>query len=248
MTKIQRPIVHGRDHERGGADPVRLVWESVGGPGEAPTASPLILDYFDNNPDPHLIPNEPHGSATVSQNWVRWQEEANWSGYNDPEPWIGVDDVITGTDAYGYDKNSRWILVPQQGTATDFSSYGGNALLKVEFTMQRSNLNAGVVYDVSAHANGTDGYGGTYSYDYSAGGTFGNYGWWSDFPTTYADGYRPTANLTYYQQVDMPGVYYAIGFVVTQTYPDSSYFEYFPYCQCVVTILKNDSFAGERTA
>ena len=37
MTKVQKPIVHGRDHERGGADPIRLVWETDdtgGGGGE----------------------------------------------------------------------------------------------------------------------------------------------------------------------------------------------------------------------
>jgi hypothetical protein len=33
VTKVQRPIIHGRDHEHGGADPIRIVWESVGGAG-----------------------------------------------------------------------------------------------------------------------------------------------------------------------------------------------------------------------
>lgn len=37
MAKQAKPIIHGRDHERGGADPVRLAWEMAGDatPGEA---------------------------------------------------------------------------------------------------------------------------------------------------------------------------------------------------------------------
>jgi hypothetical protein len=35
VTKVQRPIIHGRDHEHGGADPIRIVWESVGSCGGA---------------------------------------------------------------------------------------------------------------------------------------------------------------------------------------------------------------------
>jgi hypothetical protein len=31
VTKIPRPILHGRDHEHGGADPVGIVWENVSG-------------------------------------------------------------------------------------------------------------------------------------------------------------------------------------------------------------------------
>lgn len=30
MTKVQRPILHGRDHERGGADPIQVAYEDVG--------------------------------------------------------------------------------------------------------------------------------------------------------------------------------------------------------------------------
>jgi hypothetical protein len=30
---MPRPILHGRDHEWGGADPARIAWESVGGAG-----------------------------------------------------------------------------------------------------------------------------------------------------------------------------------------------------------------------
>ena len=39
MTKIQKPIVHGRDHERGGADPFRMAYESVGEAGGGGAAS-----------------------------------------------------------------------------------------------------------------------------------------------------------------------------------------------------------------
>lgn len=30
MTRYAKPIIHHRDHEHGGADPVRLAWESTG--------------------------------------------------------------------------------------------------------------------------------------------------------------------------------------------------------------------------
>jgi len=43
VTKPTKPVIHARDHEHGGADPVRIVWEST---GEAGAGGGLQFDTY----------------------------------------------------------------------------------------------------------------------------------------------------------------------------------------------------------
>jgi hypothetical protein len=58
-VKQQKPILHSRDHEHGGADPVRTVWEDVG--GSAGTTTQQVLQSFS-------VP----GARVVANGNARW--------------------------------------------------------------------------------------------------------------------------------------------------------------------------------
>jgi hypothetical protein len=49
VSKTPKPIIHNRDHEHGGADTVRIVYESVGGAGGGGLA--VLFDTFPQDAD-----------------------------------------------------------------------------------------------------------------------------------------------------------------------------------------------------
>jgi hypothetical protein len=66
VTKPTKPIVHARDHEHGGADPVRIVWESTGtgGGGGFPTFALTGGTFsFDTDDAPVILDAAALGSA-----------------------------------------------------------------------------------------------------------------------------------------------------------------------------------------
>ena len=48
MTKPSKPVIHARDHEHGGADPVRIAWEST---GTGATGNAVLFDTFPQDAD-----------------------------------------------------------------------------------------------------------------------------------------------------------------------------------------------------
>jgi len=46
VTKHPKPILHRRDHEHGGADPVRILWEDVGGSGGGGGSPGLLTGWL----------------------------------------------------------------------------------------------------------------------------------------------------------------------------------------------------------
>ena len=222
MTQKQH-VIHGRDHLPTGADPIPGLGEGGGG-------QPVILDYFDNSSGSvHMAPNTAaHDGTTQSQNWVVWSEQANWSGYDEPEPWIAVDDQTTGTDTYGDTILRRWVCLPHQGhrlrpgrTSHRHCARPGHLLNGLvrdalpgqwwQEILSPSGIYAPEFPDGSAWDDGEIG-----------DPIFGNYGWRSDFPVctdstvdSTISSYRRRPSLTFYQQTG-GAVFGVVGFKVTQ--------------------------------
>jgi hypothetical protein len=264
-------VLPGDDSEV--ARDIQRIWWEIEQLKRRPTAvvveggatKPRIIDYFDNSafgvaPE-HIAPDVPTAryGPSQSKNWVVWSEQANWSGYDSPEPWIAVDDVTTGDDTYGDPINCRWVFVPAQGTATDFESVGGAALVRVQFMLDLPTNISDQWWDVTVFRNDRNNWpDGTPWDDGDIGDTVnGNYGWRSDFPVASAEAmdstigsYRRRPSLEFYQQVS-GGTYVGFGVLLTQSFPTgvaADDFEQFPYCQMIVEIVKDYAFEGERTA
>lgn len=260
--KSQKPIIHGRDHSPGGPDPLKSfgaadgdVLSATGDGGiewatsSAGSSSPRIIDYFNNSGSPHLDPATDTPGGGDSSNYVQWTEQANWSGYNHPEPWIAVDDLSPGTDTDGYSATNRWVYVPTMGTDYDGVTVGGSALIRCMFMLELPDANAGQWFDVTAtKASRSDAPNGVTAWG-SIASVSGNYGWRSDFPVcsdaaidSTIGNHRRSASLEFYQQVSS-GMFWGFSFLLVQSAP----FIAFPHCQLIVEIVKNYAFEGERT-
>ncbi len=216
----------------------KLKWYSNGAWREPTgTSVPLILDYFDNSYNPSGLAGVGNPGTIESTNWVKWREEANWSGY--PNPIIGVDDITTGNDSYGNPKQYRWIYVPTPA--------GTVPLIKVEMSLYPIVETPGRWWDLNIRYNrGAPGawnteIGNPWYFSYGVIKTLP----FQSLPSPRLGLYH---GVTYYVQVNNSGyTHYGIGAQVYQTYPNSNPLDYVqaPYVQCVVTIVKNNVWDGE---
>ena len=218
-------------------------------------AAPLIIDFFASDvveispaapvPDPGTV---------QSTNWVRWQEQSNWSGY--PQGHIFVDEVTTGNDEYGIPQDRRWICLEKYGAV---GSSPGTPLVKVEYSLIVPETVTGKMWNLTPRWNYTGVGPGAWASTIGS-GVSGNYGYFSDFPVVERDGafasfsalnWRP--KLTFYQQINTSGgaTHVGFGLQITQTYPNADSatdFYVSPYVQCIVTIVKNNVWDGEISA
>jgi hypothetical protein len=110
VSKPTKPVIHGRDHEHGGADPVRITWESTGGAG----AGGAVL--FDTYPqDGGYLAFDTDGGGIFINN--------NDTGDNNPiairnqdDGGIELNDEGDGVGINIQSRNSAPIIIQQTGS------------------------------------------------------------------------------------------------------------------------------------